>query len=338
MYALPDSFGNLKNLEVLNLSRNFLMAVPNTFSELHNLSTLDLDCNQLQYFPKVNHLSKLVHLSLQNNQIKSSDFGEGEFPSLQRLILFGNEIKKFKSHENTLKKLEHIDLEKNKLEKFPTSLLGIPNLSQVFMSDNKIKLLPKKINNLTKLKLFCIASNQITEIPQTFSLLTNLKDLDISFNPVCNQYGTLKEFMPFFEKIPSCKMNPPKETVIPPSTPKRTPQTKIGLKSLFNNQAEQEESSSESDTESQNPEKELLDLLEDGPLLGVVTEISDFGVFEDMNKAGMIRGKKEAVVWKNKPNDQSNPTKKYQMEDYTYAECPFKGFNNFFSYFNLFLF
>jgi len=49
---IPESFGNLQNLSVLDLSDNQLICLPKSFCNLQNLSELDLSNNQLSSIPK----------------------------------------------------------------------------------------------------------------------------------------------------------------------------------------------------------------------------------------------------------------------------------------------
>ncbi|KAJ8752001.1 hypothetical protein K2173_001027 [Erythroxylum novogranatense] len=70
--GLPLSFGNLSNLESLNLSNNFsdLTELAETFGDLTNLKELDLSNNQLHALPDTfGRLDNLIKLNLDSNPL-----------------------------------------------------------------------------------------------------------------------------------------------------------------------------------------------------------------------------------------------------------------------------
>ena len=52
IYSLPDSIGNLKHLQKLNLSDNELTSLPNSIGNLKHLKTLDVSDNELSSLPQ----------------------------------------------------------------------------------------------------------------------------------------------------------------------------------------------------------------------------------------------------------------------------------------------
>lgn len=66
--SLPDTLGNLRRLEVLDLGRNGLTVVPPAIARLSNLKTLRLEYNDLRALPAfVGNLPKLREISLDSN-------------------------------------------------------------------------------------------------------------------------------------------------------------------------------------------------------------------------------------------------------------------------------
>ena len=80
---LPDSIGHLINLKELYLDCISLKTLPNTISKLHNLEVLSLSDNPFSELPtKMKHLTNLKRLPLDNNKVESfSKFG-AEFVNL----------------------------------------------------------------------------------------------------------------------------------------------------------------------------------------------------------------------------------------------------------------
>ena len=68
---LPESIGDLRYLEVLDLKDNRIIALPDKFGCLERLLKLNLDGNCLQTVPdSLGNLQTLSELSLAKNQIK----------------------------------------------------------------------------------------------------------------------------------------------------------------------------------------------------------------------------------------------------------------------------
>ena len=72
--ALPESIGNLQNLQELWLYNNNLSSLPESIGNLQNLERLDLFKNKLSSLPKsIGNLQNLQILGLENNTISSSE-------------------------------------------------------------------------------------------------------------------------------------------------------------------------------------------------------------------------------------------------------------------------
>lgn len=78
---LPKSIGNLINLQILDLSWNGLIHIPNTIGNLDKLKLLDLQANNLTTIPNsFGNLKNLKELDLRHNMIPESE--EGRIKSL----------------------------------------------------------------------------------------------------------------------------------------------------------------------------------------------------------------------------------------------------------------
>lgn len=120
---LPESIGNLANLETLNLSGNALHAFPKSLNNLKNLKVLNLSKNQLDSLDEgvnFSSLKQLETLNLSKNYFLEFDvIGEAPFPNLKTLNLSENVLETVpqfvKEHKSKLPKLDKIDLSKNRL-------------------------------------------------------------------------------------------------------------------------------------------------------------------------------------------------------------------------------
>lgn len=125
---IPESFYNLKQLNYLNLSNNFIEEISNKIKNLNNLRTLSLESNRIFKIPKkINRLTELKNLMLNDNLISK----------LPKEIF-------------EIKNLEHLDLNKNDIEKISNKIIHLTNLHTLYLQGNYIKNVPVEI---LKLKL-----------------------------------------------------------------------------------------------------------------------------------------------------------------------------------------
>src|SRR5882672_8337329 len=94
--SLSESFGDMKNLEELDLSNLSLTKLPESFSNLTNLKTLDLSYNEFDEFPKqILALNNLEFLNLKLSHLDSIPPGIRHLKKLRTLILDDNRFRDF---------------------------------------------------------------------------------------------------------------------------------------------------------------------------------------------------------------------------------------------------
>jgi hypothetical protein len=98
--TLPDSFGQLKSLQKLNLGANGLIDLPNSFNQLKSLQKLNLYSNKLQtlldFFGDFGSLQKL---DLRFNKLVSLPETILDLPLLKHIHVFGNPWNKVEVEE-----------------------------------------------------------------------------------------------------------------------------------------------------------------------------------------------------------------------------------------------
>lgn len=114
--TLPESLGQLSRLQSLNLFNNKLMAVPESFGQLTQLRSLDLAVNQLTALPKsLGQLRQLRILDLFNNQLTALPEWLGQLTQLESLYLSNNQLTALPESLAQLEHLEKLNLDKNPL-------------------------------------------------------------------------------------------------------------------------------------------------------------------------------------------------------------------------------
>ncbi|MHA2298528.1 MAG: leucine-rich repeat domain-containing protein [Candidatus Hodarchaeales archaeon] len=172
---VPESFGNLSELQHLELHWNKLKTLPESFGELSNLQTLRLNYNKLTTLPEsFGQLRNLETLYLFNNQLRTLPESFGELSNLQTLRLNYNELTTLPESFGNLTKLEYLDLRWNLLSTLPESFGNLSKLHHLGLHWNKLKTLPESFGKLSNLQNLNLTWNGLTTLPESFGNLTKL--------------------------------------------------------------------------------------------------------------------------------------------------------------------
>lgn len=185
-----DVFAPILNLNVLVLSKNWLLDIPAALYVLANLRDLDLSQNKITKIRKfvLDNLTNLRRLNLSNNKITSIEkYLFSKMKNLKRLDLSYNSIEILQANYfQGADSLEEIFLQQNFLKNIARVFSSLQSLRTLNVSENRIEkfelhLLPQSIASLFA------SHNQISRVIYTTDIYrreieTNLRIVDFSFN------------------------------------------------------------------------------------------------------------------------------------------------------------
>jgi leucine-rich repeat protein SHOC2 len=182
---LPESIGNLANLQHLLLIKSKLSSLSDSFGNLSSLEILNLQCNQLSSLPKsFGNLSHLIDLDLYENQLTCLPDKFGSLVSLEECCLGKNDLTTLPDSFGNLCNLINLDLSNNQLTSLPESFGSLSSLIKLNLRDNHLTHLPAGIGNLLNLTWLDLSNNYLTSLPQTISNLVDLQVLRLDLNPL----------------------------------------------------------------------------------------------------------------------------------------------------------
>ncbi len=190
---LPKSIGNLSNLQYLNLSYTNITSLPESIGNLINLQQLYLSYTELTSLPQsIGNLYNLKRLDLSNLKELNLPESIGNLSNLQELNLSYTNITSLPESIGNLTNLDDLDLSYTELTSLPQSIGNLYNLKRLDLINTKIIDLPASIGNLSNLQYLNLANTKITSLPESIGNLTNLKIMSKN-----------QELLDNFEKIKS---------------------------------------------------------------------------------------------------------------------------------------
>jgi internalin A len=181
--ALPETFSQLANLEVLNLHENRLAAIPESLTQLANLKHLNLSDNDLSVLPEsLGRLASLEELILHGNKLTTLPEALGQLVNLKRAFFGLNRLKALPVSVGQLANLESLYVFENQLTAIPESLGQLANLEDLILGENKLGMIPASIGQLAKLLDLDLSNNQLIAIPKSLTALPILSRLFLHGN------------------------------------------------------------------------------------------------------------------------------------------------------------
>jgi small GTP-binding protein len=181
--TLPDDFGELQNLTSLDLSNNEVLLLPDSITELADLEKLDLSNNRFSNLPdSIANLHNLRELDLSGNPLSVLPPAVFHLHNLTNLAVSSNNIDHIPEAIGQLKKLKNLNLSGNQLISLPDRLVDLEQLECLYLNSNRIKVLPNFVFSFKKLIMLFLSGNQLITLPENISELQDLVIFEASGN------------------------------------------------------------------------------------------------------------------------------------------------------------
>ena len=183
--TLPDWIADLKQLVLLDVSRNRLLDLPEALNKLTRLQSLKASSVHLKAPPEwISNLTQLKHLDLSRSHLTDLPEALGELKRLQLLNVSANQLSRVPKSIGRLNRLEELLLFGNSLEKLPDSLGQCARLRCLSLSNNQLASLPASLAALTELQELHLAANALSEFPESLTGLSKLRVLTLGHNDI----------------------------------------------------------------------------------------------------------------------------------------------------------
>ncbi|KAM0886748.1 hypothetical protein ACQ4PT_029492 [Festuca glaucescens] len=188
LQVIPDAIGALEHLEELRLASNALVSLPDTVGLLSSLKILDVSTNKLRTLPdSISKCRSLVELNASYNGLTYLPTNIGfELVNLQRLWVHMNKLRSFPSSICEMQSLYLLDAHFNELCGLPSAIGKLSSLEILNLSSNfsDMKELPFSFGDLLNLRELDLSNNQIHALPYSFGRLDKLEKLNLEQNPL----------------------------------------------------------------------------------------------------------------------------------------------------------
>lgn len=199
LVSLPDSIGNLRNLTRLNIQNNNLKHLPATIWNCASLVRLNATSNLLEAFPPPPPAVKQVKRALfddislsaeqhnANVEPQSSSSTEAPTPlahSLRHLRLADNHIADdVFTTLHLFTELEVLNLSFNEIYEVPPGTLSaLTQLQELYLSGNSLTSVPDDLLELYELRILFLNGNKLQTLPAELGRLEALVKLDVGNN------------------------------------------------------------------------------------------------------------------------------------------------------------
>ncbi|KAI4878533.1 hypothetical protein NFI96_010439 [Prochilodus magdalenae] len=179
----PADLWELRELEKLNLSLNFLCVLPSGLGALENLVVLNIWGNELVSLPpEIGLLQNLRVLFAYRNRLSEVPEELGCCSKLEVLSLANNLLTGLPGSLASMRKLTKLNLSHNQMAHIPACVYAMKNLVFLHLGHNVLENIAEQIQDLVNLKILILEGNSIHTLPRTLCFLSGLELLNVDFN------------------------------------------------------------------------------------------------------------------------------------------------------------
>jgi Leucine-rich repeat (LRR) protein len=184
---IPDALFGLQWLQVLDLSRNYL--VPGVFSDLKDLAGLraiNLSGNLLALTlpASFGDLPQAIEeISIDDNNVEALPIEASNLSSLSWFSARRNLLREIPGQVlGAWSNLTYLDLRQNKLVTLPPEIGACTSLLELYLNDNALVELPSELGHCGKLEVLSVQRNKLTSVPLSLGGCISLQTLDFTGN------------------------------------------------------------------------------------------------------------------------------------------------------------
>ncbi|KAL2611280.1 hypothetical protein R1flu_022972 [Riccia fluitans] len=180
LQSLPDSPGNLRNLQRLSVENTYVKELPSSIGDLQCLEQLTVSNKQLQELPaSLGRLEKLQELEVGFSDLKEFPAWIGDLESLERLTVCSTRLQGLPSRLGDLRGLKSLVVRSEALEDSPFSLSRLQSLEDLVLITQRLERLPDNWANLKKLQRLDLQCPVFT-LPDSSEALPELRRMKLS--------------------------------------------------------------------------------------------------------------------------------------------------------------
>ncbi|KAL2653787.1 hypothetical protein R1flu_021915 [Riccia fluitans] len=188
LQSLPDSLGNLPNLQRLSVVNTDVKELPSSIGDLQCLKHLTVSNKQLQELPaSLGRLEKLQVLEVRFSDLKELPASIGDLESLGSLTVCSTRLQGLPSRLGDLRGLKTLVVRSEALEDIPTSLSRLQSLENLILEGKLVRengetaaeFLSDGFTHLTNLQKLELISQRLERLPDNWANLKKLQWLDL---------------------------------------------------------------------------------------------------------------------------------------------------------------
>ena len=147
--SLPESIGNLNQLQELNVYENQLSALPDSIGSLNKLEALYAWNNNFKSLPdSICKLAKLQILNVSSNQITELPSCIDTLQNLEELICTDNKLQSLPESVGNLSKLKILHIYDNPIKSLPNTLVDLPHFEDLWITNDFSHKVSKNIGDI----------------------------------------------------------------------------------------------------------------------------------------------------------------------------------------------